>query len=136
MWDPATDQVTQFPTGHPNIVTMCAAAHGDDTFIATGGWDAEVRIWEPLTGELRHTLSGHTGFVFALCVPIFGTRPLFATAGQDHTVRIWNPDVGTCLLVIPVHHLAQGITAAGARILIGLGKGMVCLELNPDLLAR
>ena len=52
-----------------------------------------VRIWDPHTGQTRHTLTGHTGPVRALAVAPDGSW--LASAGcDDATVRIWDPHTG------------------------------------------
>ena len=51
-----------------------------------------VRIWDPHTGQTRHTLTGHTSRVQALAVAPDGSW--LASAGDDATVRIWDPHTG------------------------------------------
>ena len=51
-----------------------------------------MRIWDPHTGQTRHTLTGHTSAVPALAVAPDGTW--LASAGDDDTVRIWDPHTG------------------------------------------
>ena len=51
-----------------------------------------MRIWDPHTGQARHTLTGHTDGVAAVAVAPDGTW--LATAGSDGTVRIWDPHTG------------------------------------------
>jgi WD40 repeat protein len=48
-----------------------------------------VRIWDPATGELRATLTGHTGPVTAVAIAPDGAW--LATASDDRTARIWDP---------------------------------------------
>ena len=60
--------------------------------LATASDDGTVRIWDPHTGQARHTLTGHTGAVRALAVAPDGTW--LASAGDDGTVRIWDPHTG------------------------------------------
>jgi WD40 repeat protein/serine/threonine protein kinase len=60
----------------------------DGRYLATGGEGASVQIWNATTGKVEHTLSGHTGDVFALAFSRDGRW--LATAGEDTTVRIWD----------------------------------------------
>ena len=55
-----------------------------------------MRIWDPRTGQARHTLTGHTSGVDALAVAPDGT---WLASGDgallgDSTVRIWDPHTG------------------------------------------
>jgi WD40 repeat protein len=51
-----------------------------------------VWIWDPHTGQTRHTLTGHTAGVAALVVAPDGSW--LASAGNDGTVWIWDPHTG------------------------------------------
>jgi len=61
----------------------------DGSWLATGGADGTVRIWDPVGGRLRGTLAGHVGAVNAVAVAPDGSW--LATGGDDTTVRIWDP---------------------------------------------
>ena len=54
-------------TGHTGAVAAVAVAP-DGSWLATGGWDGTVRIWDAATGRERATLTGHTGWVAAVAV--------------------------------------------------------------------
>ena len=49
--------------------------------VNSAGTDGTVRIWDPHTGQTRHTLTGHTGGVEALAVAPDGSW--LASAGGD-----------------------------------------------------
>ena len=76
-------------TGHTGTVEALAVAP-DGSWLASA--DATVRIWDPHTGQARHTLTGHTGTVAALAVAPDGAW--LASASYDATVRIWDPHTG------------------------------------------
>ena len=60
--------------------------------LATAGSDSTVRIWDPLTGAGRATLTGHTDEVVAVAIaPDGGGWPPPAR----RTARIWDPITGT-----------------------------------------
>jgi len=73
-----------------------------------------VRIWDAATGQARHTLTGHTGWVNGLVVGPDGTW--LASAGDDATVRIWDPDAGQASHTLSFHvgHMgpARGVVAS------------------------
>jgi WD40 repeat protein len=80
------------PTGHTSGVPVLGVAP-DGSWLASASDDETVRIWDPLTGSPRHTLTGHTGRVSALGVAPDGSW--LASVGWDGTVRIWDPLTGS-----------------------------------------
>jgi WD40 repeat protein len=70
----------------------------DGSLIAAAGLDTTVKIWNPRTGDLRHTLSGHGGPVRQVVFSPDGA--LLATASNDLAVRLWEPDSGELLRVL------------------------------------
>jgi WD40 repeat protein len=77
--------------GHTCGVRALAVAP-DGSWLASASDDRTVRIWDPITGISRHTLTGHTRGVRALAVAADGSW--LASAGDDRTVRIWDPITG------------------------------------------
>ncbi|MFN0056273.1 MAG: protein kinase domain-containing protein [Planctomycetales bacterium] len=61
-----------------------------ELLLAGGSGGNEIRVADPLTGEVKATLEGHTGPIYALRTAPGGAR--FATAGGDRSVRLWDPD--------------------------------------------
>jgi WD40 repeat protein len=80
------------------------------SWLASAGHDGEVRIWDPATGTIRHTLTGHTGRVAALAVAPNGSW--LASAGHDGEVRIWDPATGT------IRHTLTGHTSWVAALAV------------------
>jgi WD40 repeat protein len=70
----------------------------DGSLIAAAGLDTTVKIWNPSTGDLRHTLSGQGGPVRQVVFSPNGA--LLATASNDLAVRLWDPDSGELLRVL------------------------------------
>jgi WD40 repeat protein/serine/threonine protein kinase len=91
-WDPShlvTERQPQFTLDvHADGYGDRVAFSRDSQRLATGGELHTVNIWDATTGELQHTLRGHTGDVFAIAFSC-NSRWL-ATAGEDTTVRIWD----------------------------------------------
>jgi WD40 repeat protein len=61
----------------------------DGRWLATGGEENTVKIWDVGTGrELRPPLRGHTGDVYAVAVSPDGRW--VASGGEDSTVKVWD----------------------------------------------
>ena len=77
---------------HPDFVHTCAVAP-DGSFIAAGGSDKTVRIWDASTREETAALEGHMAPVNDVAVSPDGS--LVVSAAADGTVRIWDPAAGS-----------------------------------------
>jgi WD40 repeat protein len=77
--------------GHAGRVWSVAFRPGG-FFVATGGDDGTIRIWDDANGEQRALLTGHSGPVYS--VTYSPDAAVIASAGADHTVRIWDPGTG------------------------------------------
>lgn len=71
------------------------------TTIAAAGYDGSVRVWDAVTGVLRHTLEGHGGAAQAVVFSPDGS--LLATAGEDGRVRLWDGATGKFLRDLEGH---------------------------------
>jgi len=85
--------------------------------LASTGEDGAVRIWDPVTGSARHTLTGHASGVPALMAIPDGSWLASADTGGE--LRIWDPITGAALTSLRVagglfHLVATSTTIAGA----------------------
>ncbi|MCG9134312.1 PD40 domain-containing protein [Candidatus Poribacteria bacterium] len=130
LWDAET--TTLFP--HETRV-MAAEVSDDETLLATGGKDKNVRLWNLKTGELQQTLSGyHVGPISVLSFSPDGTLlvsggsrnweeqegqegityTLFsADSVEDRTAQVW--DVATGENITTFKHLGQVKAIAFSR---------------------
>jgi WD40 repeat protein len=120
--------------GHNRTVRdTCTIQFDGRTFLASGGSDATVRLWDPTTGQQVRQLDGHTASVNVVCsMPIQG-RTLLATASSDGTVRIWNPATGRQLGYIdtyagPIRAMCVVQLAGSTFLAIGSTDGVVRLH--------
>ena len=61
---------------------------GEGVWLAAASADHAIKIWEVLTGKLRHTLYGHTEP--ASWVRFSGDGKWLVTASSDRTARVWD----------------------------------------------
>ena len=87
-------------TGHSDRITALAVAP-DGSWIATGGGDHTVRIWNPGTGATEHILTGHRSEITGIAAA--GDGRWLATGSADHTVRLWDPATGMLRHVLAGH---------------------------------
>jgi WD40 repeat protein len=89
-----------------DCVNHVAAIPGSG-LIVSAGYDNELKIWDPRTGELINLLVGHTDTV-EICEPTpDGSR--LVSLSRDQTVRIWDLATGANLHTLPGHDDAHYI---------------------------
>ncbi len=91
------ETATATPRGNPLVHAaplLSASYSPDGRYIATGCEDGDknVRIWDCDTGEVIHTLAGHTRKVHSLAFSPDGKWLL--TGSWDYTARLWNVETG------------------------------------------
>ncbi|KAK2808703.1 hypothetical protein FQN49_008685, partial [Arthroderma sp. PD_2] len=83
--------------GHNDSV-MCLQIH--DNYLATGSYDATVKLWDLNSGELIRTFEGHTAGIRALQ---FDGHKIIS-GSLDRTIKIWNWQTGKCVLTFSGHN--------------------------------
>lgn len=115
-------------TGHTRSANAVAFSP-DNRWLASGGKDNVIKIWDLANGNVLRTLYGHESNVNALAVSPDGKllasgsgdindpRDLGiftqggVVGGEDNTVRIWSVDTGGQLQVLRGHELPVGAVA-------------------------
>jgi len=116
-------------TGHTRSANAVAFSP-DSRWLASGGKDNVIKIWDLATGNILRTLYGHTGNVNALAVSPDGkllasgsgdindkrdlgafTQGGVVGGAEDNTVRIWSVQTGQQLQVLRGHELPVGAVA-------------------------
>jgi len=67
------------------MVNSVTFSHDGQT-LASGSEDKTIKIWNQKTGELIHTLSGHSGLVNSVT---FSHGQTLASGSEDKTIKIW-----------------------------------------------
>ena len=89
--------------GHRGEI-FCAAFSDTGNWIATGGRDKTVRIWDGESGELVRTCLGHQWTVTSLCFE--PAAKVFFSASWDQTIKRWEVDSDSSADRIEAHELA------------------------------
>jgi RNA polymerase sigma factor (sigma-70 family) len=98
LWNPVTGQVIQTLAGHKETVFSVAFSPDGRTLVSAAGESeiqggkarkpGEVRLWDPATGKLLATLTGHADTVSSAVFSADGK--LLITGSFDKTARIWD----------------------------------------------
>jgi WD40 repeat protein len=89
-------------SGHSDSI-LAAAISPDGNYLATGGKDLTVKIWNLRTGHEIRTLYGHAAILEKVAFSPDGRY--LATGDQDRVLKIWDPASGK--LVRELHGLSQ-----------------------------
>ncbi len=79
--------------GHSSVV-MSVSFSPDGQFIASGGSDGTVKLWEKETGLLLRTMTGHS---FWAPVGFSPDGLLIVSSGSEGTVKLWDSATGRLL---------------------------------------
>ncbi|MFH9707157.1 AAA family ATPase [Streptomyces luteogriseus] len=83
---------------------------------AKGAWKPVAASGSRVSGNLRHTFTGHTGNVEAVACAVMDGRAIAVSGAKDATVRMWNLATG---------HRSEPLTGHTGSV-----KSVVCAELD------
>ncbi|KNC78732.1 hypothetical protein SARC_08844 [Sphaeroforma arctica JP610] len=101
-----------FNDAHGDQSVECVRFSRTHPFMASGGLDGNLLIWDTTPFKLRHTCAHGEGVVKIQWHP---SEPIVYTASLDHTVRAWDARTGEC-----------------TKTWTGHNDGILCIALSKD----
>jgi WD40 repeat protein len=87
-------------TGH-TLKVNCVAFGPDGQWLASGGADNAIKIWEVSTGRELRALVGHSGWIKSIAVSSKGEW--LASGSNDRSIKLWNVLTGQELRTMSGH---------------------------------
>jgi WD40 repeat protein len=76
----------------PESVRDLCWVQGSQDYLLAAYHGSTISVWDPRSGHLLRSLTGHTGNILSMCPVRVGARAMLATGGADSSVRIWDPE--------------------------------------------
>jgi WD40 repeat protein len=97
--------------GHTGAVwTVAISPNG--RFLASGGDDQTIRLWDLQTGHCLHILGEHTGWVRSVIFSSDGE--ILFSGSDDRAIKLWDVQAGRCIKTLMVDRLYEGMKIQGA----------------------
>jgi WD40 repeat protein len=121
----------------PTDVITCLAISPDNTILVGGSWK-KIWVWNLQTGEIIHSIEGHSHWVLSVAISSDGNTLVSGSA--DKTIKVWNLKTGQVIRTLNGHSswiTAVAIPADGKKIVSGsTDKTIKIWELNTGKLSK
>ena len=97
------DHIPQTPQSHGGLINQITLTPDGQQAISSSD-DGTVKIWHASTGQLQHTLTGHTDAVYTAVATHDNKRII--SASKDGTLKVWDIATGTEQLTLAGHQEA------------------------------
>ena len=113
--------------GSAHVESVAGLAAAGRSYVAVGYASGRIRIWEPESGDVPATLTGHGSPVASLAWAVAADwRLLLASGSRDGVARIWDALSGECLASLPcptpLWDLSWALLADGRLVLATAGQ--------------
>jgi WD40 repeat protein/serine/threonine protein kinase len=114
LWDLGSYRIIAKLEGHQGQVFSVRFVNGDRELLSAGT-DGAARLWDGMTGRLRQTYFGSSGFLLDAVLDPDGSTVV--TAGSDGVLRFWDPSSGRMIWTLHVHgSIISGVHFEGIDI--------------------
>jgi WD40 repeat protein len=70
------------------VYTLAFSPDKAGRWLASGGEDSTVKVWDSHTGKVVHTFRGHTGLVSSVAFSPDGRR--LVSGSRDSRIKVWD----------------------------------------------
>ncbi|MEW5307409.1 MAG: hypothetical protein WDW36_009810 [Sanguina aurantia] len=131
LWDLDSLDTASAPTQQ---LAGMAGAVNDVAFTSDGhqligaGADKSLVVWDVLSGQSRHTMTGHSAAVTGVAASPLESR-LAASCSDDRSFKLWDLARGFCLKTMPCTKMPTALTMSrdGNTVVTGHVDGSLCL---------
>jgi WD40 repeat protein len=102
-----------------NVSAGCLAFSPDSKWIATGGIDGSVQLWDLTTGKTSLSLEGHSEWVRSIAFSPDSSR--LYSASRDATVKVWQLPDGELLTIYQAQAGIESVALSPKGNLLAVG---------------